>query len=91
MDQLQEAINNLPNQGFDETNLTTILNFVYSLGGILAAAFIVYGGVLYITSQGDAAKAKKAQSTLLFAVIGLGVVILAAAITTMVTTIAGGA
>jgi hypothetical protein cdivTM_30108 len=45
---------------------------------------IIYSGLRYITSAGDAAKTKSAQSTLTYAVVGLIVAILAWAIVNMV-------
>ena len=53
-----------------------ILNVVISITGIIAVIFIIIGGVQYMTSAGDAGKAKKARDTTLYAVIGLIVVIL---------------
>ncbi len=39
----------------------------------VAAYFILYGGFLFLTSQGDPADAAKARSTMLDAVIGLAI------------------
>lgn len=53
-------------------------------GAIMAVGFIVYGGISYITSNGSPDKARKALRTLIFAAIGLVVVIAASAITNFV-------
>ena len=57
-----------------------ILNVIIGLLGIVAVIAIVFGGVQYMTSSGDAGKVKKAKDTILYAVIGLIVCILAFAI-----------
>ena len=61
-----------------------ILNAVIGVAGLVAVIFIIYGGVQYMTSSGDAGKIKKAKDTILYAVIGLIVCILAAAIVNFV-------
>ncbi len=53
-------------------------------GGIMAVGFIVYGGIAYITSNGSPDKAKKALRTLIFAGIGLAIVIAASVIVNFV-------
>ena len=59
------------------TVVQSILNVVIGLTGIVAVIFIIIGGVQYMTSTGDATKIQKAKNTILYAVIGLAVVILA--------------
>src|SRR5437867_8147586 len=41
-----------------------ILDILLRLAGLISVAFIIYAGVLYITSQGEPEKAKRAQSTI---------------------------
>ena len=50
------------------------------VGGIVAAVFIVVGGFNYMTSAGDAGKVAKAKNTIIYALIGLVVCVLAFAI-----------
>ena len=57
-----------------------ILYAVIAVSGLVAAAFIVVGGVNYITSNGEAAKVEKAKKTVLYACIGLIICALAFAI-----------
>lgn len=89
-DVVKDATNgvNLPK---NDPNLmiTSILNMAYAVAGIVAVGFIIYGGVTYATSVGDPSKIKKASQTLLYSIIGLVVVLLAAAITNFVLTAAG--
>ena len=67
-----------------ETNLigsvTNILNVIIGVLGIVAVIVIIFGGVQYMTSTGDASKVKKAKDTILYGVVGLVIVILAFAI-----------
>lgn len=61
-----------------QTSLTsaavTILSMVV---GILAVIMIVYAGLKYVTSGGDSAKVGSAKNTLVYALIGLVVAVLA--------------
>lgn len=67
-----------------DSMVVRILNAAYAFAGLIAVGFIIYGGITYTTSTGDPAKVKKASSTLLYSIIGLIVVLLAAAITNFV-------
>jgi amino acid transporter len=60
--------------------VTSILNGVIGMLGLVAVAFIVVGGVNYMTSTGDPGKTKKAKDTILYACIGLIVCALSFAI-----------
>lgn len=64
-----------------ESVIGNILESIIGILGLVAVGFIVYGGVQYMTSSGDSAKAKKARDTILYACIGLVVAALAFAIT----------
>jgi type IV secretory pathway VirB2 component (pilin) len=86
----QNAINNIPNNNPD-TMVTNVLNFVYLITGIIAVIVIIIAGISYMTSQGQPDKTKKALSTIIYAVIGLVVVLVAAFITNFVITRLGGA
>ncbi|MBP5674907.1 hypothetical protein J6W91_01090 [Candidatus Saccharibacteria bacterium] len=61
-----------------------VLNWVYAFAGLVAVGFIVYGAVNYAMTQGDPGKIKQASQTIAFAVVGLVIVLLAAAITTFI-------
>lgn len=61
-----------------------VLGAVYFWMAVVAVGFIVYGGYLYIISAGDPGKIKKAKDVLLYAVIGIVVVIVAFVITRFV-------
>lgn len=65
-------------------SVPTILNWVYAVAGIVAVGYLVISGIQYVYSAGDPGKAAKAKNSILFAVIGLVIVLLAAAITNFV-------
>ncbi len=71
-------------QGSLMETLTTIINVIVGMVGFVAVAMIVLGGISYATSQGDAAKTKKAMNTILYGVVGLVVALLAFAIVNFV-------
>lgn len=74
--------------GDQENNLqdsvTTIINAVIGVLGLVAVIVIIIGGVNYMTSSGDASKVKKAKDTILYGVIGLVICVLAFAIVNFV-------
>lgn len=61
-----------------------IVNTMLVVLGMAAVVMIVIGGVYYATSGGDAAKIKTGKETILYAVVGLIVALLAFAIVNFV-------
>lgn len=70
--------------GFKGDSITPALNLVYTVAGLVAVVAIVIGGILYVTSDGDSGKLQKAKNSIVYSVVGLVFVILAAAITNFV-------
>lgn len=64
--------------------IMNIIGWVVAISGLVAVIFLIYGGILYITSTGDASKVKKAKDTILYAIIGLIIVALAQIISAFV-------
>jgi len=64
--------------------IKTVVNVLLWAVGILSVIMIIFSGLRYITSAGDASKTKSAQSTLTYSVVGLIVAIMAYAIVNMV-------
>jgi hypothetical protein len=60
-----------------DVRIEGVMAVVFWAVAILAVIMIIYGGMQYVLSQGDAQKTKKAKDTIMYAVIGL-VVALAA-------------
>lgn len=61
--------------------LNSVLGIVYFAGGAACVIVIVIAGILYATSDGDAGKVKTAKNAILYAVIGLVVILMAFVIT----------
>ena len=57
--------------------LLAVVEILLRLGAIVAVGFIIYGGILYMTSQGEPDKAAGAQKTLINAVVGLVITLVA--------------
>lgn len=64
--------------------IINILNAIIAVAGLVAVIFIIIGGFNYMTSAGDPGKTKKAKDTILYAVIGLIICVLAFAIVNFV-------
>lgn len=63
-----------------------ILNIAYGIAGGIAALMVVIGSFKYVTSAGDPQKASSALNTIIYALVGLVVVIFATLITGFVVT-----
>ena len=73
------------NQGqFQKDQLQNAFNWAYTVAGIVAVIFIIKAGFEYVISRGDAARMQKAMRSIIYAVVGLVIVLLAAAITVFV-------
>lgn len=83
--------NLLPGGGNLPAAVFLVINAFLTLVAIVAAIYIIIGGVKYITSQGDDKKAAEAKNTILYAVLGLVVIGLAVVIVNFTTVAAGGA
>lgn len=68
----------LPKAG--QGDIQTIFNIAFVIFGALAVVFAVYAGIQLITSQGNSEKVATARRTLIYAVVGLVVIISASAI-----------
>lgn len=60
--------------------LTTTINVLSFIVGVASVIMIIVGGFRYVTSGGDANAAKSARGTILYAVVGLVVVLVSQAI-----------
>lgn len=73
------------NTAADFNNLIKqIINILLFLIGAIAVIMIIIGGIRYTTSGGDSSQAKGARDTILYAVIGLVIAIMAYAIVNFV-------
>lgn len=62
-----------------------VIDWVLLLVGAITVLFIIYAGIMYVTSSGNKDQIEKAKQTLTYAVIGLIVIILAGVIVNLVT------
>lgn len=74
-----------------EQGIKTVVNVLIFLIGAIAVIMIIIGGIRYVTSNGDAGSTKSAKDTILYAVIGIIVAILAYAIVNFVIDAFSGA
>lgn len=58
-----------------------LLSTAYLIAGIVAVIVIIIGGIRYASSNGDSSGVQAGKNTILYAVVGLIVIIMAAAIT----------
>lgn len=63
-----------------------IINAVLGLSGIVFLCILVYGGILYMISQGDVDKVKSAKNAMTSAVIGIVIIVASYAIVTFIFT-----
>jgi len=66
------------------STIMVIVNYVLVIVGVIALAYLVYGGFLYITSHGDSNQVDQAKNTIFNAIIGIVVIGVAAAIVNFV-------
>ena len=59
---------------------SALLPFIFTLAGMVALVFLIWGGIRYMTARGDPKATDAARSTITSAVVGLLVILFAAAI-----------
>lgn len=81
--QLEAKDLNLPSgpREVGDAQIGAILGTVYFIAGMVAVIIIIIGGLRYITSNGDPSGIQSAKNTILYAVVGLVVIIAASGIT----------
>lgn len=68
--------------------LQTIVKWLLTLTGTIATISLLYGGFLYITSQGEESKAEQAKNIILYSVIGIIIIGISAVVVNVVINIA---
>ncbi|MCK5481702.1 MAG: hypothetical protein KAJ06_11165, partial [Gammaproteobacteria bacterium] len=67
-----------------KTFIVNIIKYVLTFLGIIAVVMVMYGGFIWMTSNGQPDRIQKAKNTLIAAVIGLIIVLSAFAIVTFI-------
>lgn len=67
-----------------------IIDMLLRIGGIVAVAFVIYGGIQYVTSQGESDKTAKARGTIINALIGMAICMISVALVSFVGKRIGG-
>jgi hypothetical protein len=70
----------------DGAIFTTVVNLMLFLVGAIAVIMIIIGGLRYVLSGGDASNVTAAKNTILYAIVGVIVAILAYAVVNYVVT-----
>lgn len=77
-------------QGDLATVILRLINYVLAIVGVIALAYLVYGGFMYITSAGEEDKVDSAKRILTNAIVGIIVIGIAAALVNFVIRGVGG-
>lgn len=78
------SLNGLPQGPATQGSAQTIISIVIGIVAAICLLMITIGGFRYILSQGDPQGISKAKATIVYALIGLAIVIIAEAIVTFV-------
>lgn len=78
-------------QGDLASVILQIINYVLAIVGVVALAYLIYGGFRYITSGGNEDTIEEAKKIIVNAVIGIVVIGVAAALVNFVVRAVGGA
>lgn len=83
-------VEGMPTQlvGTDGT-LSNIVNSVLYVAGIIAVVMLIIGGIRFMVSRGDKDKVQKAKNTVIYAIIGLVLVIFSYAIVNFIVSATG--
>lgn len=68
---------NIPKVPLTNDSMATVFSIVFGIAGGIAFLMVIIGGLQYVMSQGEPQATAKAKNTILYAVIGLAVCVLA--------------
>ncbi|HZM63707.1 MAG TPA: hypothetical protein VFB59_01090 [Candidatus Saccharimonadales bacterium] len=77
-------ITNLPKASANSDTIKTILNLVLAIMGAIAVLIVVISGFRLVTSQGNPTETSKARNGIIYALIGLLVIMFALSIVNFV-------
>lgn len=70
--------------------LNRVIDWLIYISLFVAVVMVIYAGILYVTGGGNTEKVKRATHTLIYALVGLAVVLLSKALAEIVRSILGG-
>ena len=73
----QDGSTGITFEGFVWTIVLNVASILFGIVGYLAIGFLIYGGYLYVLARGDAGRAAKGKTTIIRAIIGLVICIMA--------------
>ena len=76
-------------QGTLGQNISTIINYFLGFLGLIAVAFLIYAGVLMVTAGGAEEQVTKARKIIMYAVVGIVIILLSYTIVTFVSSALG--
>jgi len=76
-------------QGTLGQNITTLINYFLGMLGLVAVAFLIYAGILMVTAGGAEEQVTKARKIIMYAVIGIVIILLSYTIVTFVSSALG--
>jgi len=80
---------NVAAQGTLGANVTTIINYLLGILGLVAVAFLIYAGILMVTAGGAEEQVTKARKIIMYAVAGIVIILLSYTIVTFVSSALG--
>lgn len=80
---------NVAAQGTLGQNITTIINYFLGLLGLIAVAFLIYAGILMVTAGGNDEQVTKARKVIMYAVVGIVIILLSYTVVTFVSSALG--
>jgi len=78
-----------PAKGTLGQNITTVINYFLGLLGLIAVAMLIYAGVLMVTAGGNDEQVTKARKIIMYAVVGIVIILLSYTIVTFVASALG--
>lgn len=75
------------NTWFQKTLIKNLINTIIGIGAALSVVVLVIGGYMYLTAMGDEEQLQQAHKTILWALLGLALALLAFAIVQVIVSI----
>ena len=70
----------IPRVNAGSGELQTALSIIFGIAGVLAVLMIIIGGLMFVTSNGNPQNSSRALKTIIFALVGLVISLLAEAL-----------